>query len=285
MITHHRRHKTVYRSHMMAKNLVQRNHQVTLMTIADQRRFRIKESNWDGVYTVESPDLLWGRLRSGWDLWDIINRIIYLTKDSHPYDLIHCFETRPATIYPGLYFSGKHKIPFLTDWNDWWGRGGIIDELRPRWYRYLFGGFETYFEEAFRTRGAGLTVISTALGDRAMKMGVPPEKICHIPGGAITDLFQPHSKEKCRQHVKFNAHGPILCFSSLDSHLDLELIIRSLIIVSKEFPAVKLIVTGNTDNHVKDLIRILVAIQAGVVDLPVELNFSEVLVNLGVPKP
>ena len=98
----------------MAKYLVQNGHNVTLMLIADKRKFGIKESEWDGVHIIETPDLLWGRLRSGWDLWDLLNRIGYLNNDKGPYDLVHCFETRPATIYPALQYCQKHKIP-LSD--------------------------------------------------------------------------------------------------------------------------------------------------------------------------
>ena len=98
MINHHRRLKSHARSHAMAKYLVQRGHKVSLIAIADHRKVGIVESEWDGVRMIETPDLLWGRLRSGWDPWDLLNRLIYLGQDKGPYDLVHCFETRPATM-------------------------------------------------------------------------------------------------------------------------------------------------------------------------------------------
>ena len=131
MVTHHRRFKSRPRSHAMAKHLVQRGHKVTLIVIADQRKFGVVNSEWDGVQVIETPDLLWGQLRSGWDPWDLLNRILYLSHNHEHFDLIHCFETRPATIYPALLYSRRHDIPLVTDWNDWWGRGGLIDEVRP----------------------------------------------------------------------------------------------------------------------------------------------------------
>src|SRR3990172_1332446 len=168
MITHHRRMKADARPHAMARELVGRGHRVTLIVTADRRRARVIGSEWDGVRVIETPDLLWVRLRSGWDPWSLLNRAVFLRRDEWVYDIAHCFETRPATIYPALVYSSANNLPIVTDWNDWWGRGGIIDELRPKWYRFLFGGVETYYEEAFRTRGAGLTVISTALVQRAV---------------------------------------------------------------------------------------------------------------------
>jgi glycosyltransferase involved in cell wall biosynthesis len=250
MITHHRRQRSLARSHAMANFLVQRGHRVSLMVIAERRKIGFVESEWEGVDIIESPDLLWGRLRSGWDPWDFINRLIYLSKDKGPYDLVHCFETRPITIYPALLYCRRHKLPLVTDWNDWWGRGGLIELLRPRWYRILFGGVETYYEEAFRKKGIGLTVISSALARRAISLGVPFQQILHLPGGTFPAFFQQREKEACRNRVGLPLSTPILGFSSADSHLDLDIVIKALKIVAERFPTVKLLITGKTDGSI-----------------------------------
>lgn len=255
MITHHRRMKAYARPHAMARHLVNRGHKVTLIVTADRRKSGVVESQWDSVRIVETPDLLWGRLRSGWDLWCLIMRIRYLSREKRAYDIVHCFETRPATIYPALLYCAKHNLPMVTDWNDWWGRGGIIEDVRPRWYRILFGPIETYYEEAFRSRGAGLTVISTALAQRAIGLGVSAEWILNLPGGASTELFQARSKEECRRHVGLDSSSPVLGFSSLDSHLDMELVMKALKIVANKYPSVRLVVTGNAGMRIMDLAK------------------------------
>ena len=245
MITHHRRSRTIYRSHTIARYLVERGHRVTLIVTADRRRFGMVETEWDGVRVIESPDLLWGRLRSGWDLWSLLNRVIHLRSETQSYDLIHCFETRPGTIHPALFFARMHNLPMFSDWNDWFGRGGIIDILRPRWYQLLFGWLETYYEEAFRPHCDGTTVISTALGRRAEKLSIPSDRICYLPGGVIPELYLNRSLEECRTHVGLPLDIPILGFASSDSHLDMEIAFSSLAIVARTFPSVKLIMTGN----------------------------------------
>jgi len=250
MICHHRRHKSYGRSHAMAKNLVRRGHKATLVVIAEHRRFGVEETEWDGVRIIEAPDLLWGKLRSGWDPWDTLNRIIFLSREKAPYNLVHCFETRPATIYPALYYLTNHKIPLVTDWNDWFGRGGIISVLRPNWYQLLMGGVETYYEEAFRKRGAGITVISTALAKRAAALGIPEEKICHISGGTEPDRFPARTKEECRRRMGLPLDAPIICFSSGDSHIDLDVVMAAVADVSKTYPSVKLMITGQAGDHV-----------------------------------
>ena len=255
MISHHRRFRVYARSHAMGKELVRRGHKVTLVVVADRRKAGIVASDWDGVRVVETPDLLWGRLRSGWDPWNLLNRRLFLGREKASYDLIHCFETRPVTIYPALFYRKHHPAPLLTDWNDWWGRGGVIDEFRPRWYRSLFGPIETYYEEAFRTRADGLTVISTALRDRAIRMGVPPETICYIPGGVFPEQFPHRTIAECREKVGVPSSDLLLGYSSIDSHAEMETMMRVLSMVAGRFPAVKLLVTGKTGRDVVDMAR------------------------------
>jgi glycosyltransferase involved in cell wall biosynthesis len=255
MIGHHRKYRNTTRAQVIAKHLVQRGHRITLLVTANHRRVGIVESEWDGVKVIEAPHLLWGRLRSGWDPWNVIWRIRYLRRDKSPYDLVHCFETRPATIYPALYYCSRNHKVFLTDWIDWIGRGGLITVNRPRWYGPLFGGIETYFEEAFRARAAGLTVIASALAQRAINLGVQPDRICHLPGGTLPDLFLPRSREECRQKFGLPLGDPIIGFSSSDTHIDLEIIMAALAIVAKKFPTIKLMMTGQVKKAVLDLAR------------------------------
>jgi glycosyltransferase involved in cell wall biosynthesis len=279
MITHHRKYRTSGRSLIMAKHLVDRGHHVTLCVTADTRRFGTVSTLNGALRIVEFPDLLWGKLRSGWDLWSYINRDIYLSRYQEPCDLIHCFETRPNSIYPALHFSHHRNIPLITDWNDWFGRGGLIEVLRPRWYKILLGGFETYFEEAYRKQADGLTVISTALADRAIRLGVSPDKICRITGGASPEIYPYRSKNECRNHMSYALDWPILGFCSSDSYLDTEIIIYSLAILRKKYPHIRLILTGDVKRSIIDTAR-----QAGVEEnliLPGYLPIKELSWCLG----
>jgi glycosyltransferase involved in cell wall biosynthesis len=256
MLTHKSPFGAGQRSLAMAKELVKRGHDVTVFLISKKNRTGFVESDLDGVHAVETPDMLWGRLRSGWDPWNIINRIFYLHKKKKEFNLIHCFETRPATIYPALNYSHKHRVPIITDWNDWWGRDGLIEVNRPSWYsKSLFSSIEVYYEEAFRPRTAGLTTISTALRKRAIKLGVDPERICYVPGGAFTKIYPVLEKNDCRRRTNFPLKIPILGFCSADSHLDLEIVMASLVIIKQQFPQIKLIITGKTKPVISHMVE------------------------------
>lgn len=253
MISHSRRFKIHVRGYAMARHLVERGHHVTIVVTADHRRLGIVEADWDGVWTVETPDLLWGRLRSGWDPWNTLNRVLYLRAEKRRYDLIHCLETRPATIYPALFFKSRHHLPIITDWIDWWGRGGIIDEFRPGWYRVLFGRIETYYEEAFRARAEGLTVISTALAKRAMGLGVEPVRILYLPTGSWPERFSVPDSAACRRRIGLDVTRPIIGYSSLDTHFDLALMIEALAQIVHQYPDTQLLITGNPPKAISEL--------------------------------
>jgi glycosyltransferase involved in cell wall biosynthesis len=254
MIAHKYKNASGPRSHAMARQLVLRGHKVTQVIIAEKKKTGFNEYDWDGVHIVETPDLLWGKMRSGWDPWSVLNRINYFRKDHEPYNLIHCFETRPATIYPALYLQHKRKIPLITDWNDWWGHHGLIDVNRPFLYRLLFGWIETYYEEAFRSNAAGLSVIAKGLETRAIGLGVNPDRICHIPGGASLEFFPIRSAEESRRLSNLPLTDPVLGFCSADSHLDMEIVMASLVHVIKKYPKTKLIITGKVKKDVHKLV-------------------------------
>jgi|SRR5678815_4501951 glycosyltransferase involved in cell wall biosynthesis len=241
-LTHHRRFKTFLRSGAMARELVKRGHEVTLICISDQARFVRKESLVDGVRYVETPDLLPAKLRSGWDPWNAFRRWLYL--GNKRYDLVHAFETRPASIYPLLAHLRHNPTPLVIDWIDWWGRGGLISELRPRWYQTLFGGLETYFEEHFRGLADSTTVISRALAERARKLGVKEGTTYWIPDGASTDRFHPINKLRHRAAYSLAEDHFVLGFSALDVTFDGDLVLEALKRITLAHPKTVLITTG-----------------------------------------
>lgn len=242
------------RPHAMARQLVSRGHQVTLLLVSENSHWHFQEYLWDGVRAVETPHMSYGRLRYGWDPWNTLSRTVFLNRETQEYDLIHCFETRPANIHPAQWFSHKVHIPIITDWNDWYGRQGLVETNRPWWYHLLnFKTIETYYEENYRPKAAGLTAISSALAQRAVDLGVTPERICLIPGGAFLDWFILRTKEECRKRMGFADDIPILGFSSSDSHFDMEIIMAALARTVRKFPAVKLIVTGKAHPGIHQL--------------------------------
>ena len=172
---------TFYRAMGFARYLVKRGHQVTfLLTSLEQKRNFVEEIV-DGVHLVQAPSLLSGKLRSGWDPFEINRRINWLKNKE--FDIVHGFESRPTVIYPALSASRNQNTKLLLDWCDWLGKGGLVEE-RPKSTRLILSPVETYYEENFRLRADGTTVINTTLEQRAISLGVLPKTIHWLPNGA-----------------------------------------------------------------------------------------------------
>ena len=236
---------TSHRSVNFGKYLAEAGHHVTHISISPNLRFKYRTGMFEGMKTIETPDLFWGRGRTGWDPWDTLFRIFKMNFNQMAHmDIVHGFECRPVTIFPILFQKlRKKEIIFISDWEDWWGRGGLIDENRPRWYRYSLGPVETYFEEAFRTKANGVTVISSALEERAVKLGVNRKEICKIPGGVHIDLFKPIPMQEARDELGLSRQIKIAIFSA-QVLIDLELILSAFSNVCQSFPDSLLLLTG-----------------------------------------
>jgi len=173
---------TYWRALPLGQELVNRGHAVTLLVTSRDRRVGFKTRTDDGVTVVETPDLLPGSLRSGWDLWNVLSRIGWLR--GRAVDLVHAFEGRPVAFLPALYLQRAGKgIPLVLDWCDWFGRGGSVEERPNPLLRAVLRPVETFFEETSRPRADGTTVISTVLRQKAIDLGVPSERILLLPNG------------------------------------------------------------------------------------------------------
>lgn len=233
---------TFYRAYHFARQMTRRGHEVTLLTISPHRRFGFRETHTDNIHLVETPDWLWGRGRTGWDAWDIIQRLQYVRHTK--WDLIHAFDSRPVVILPALVAQHK-RVPLVLDWADWWGRGGTIEErnLGPV-VQYLVGPIETFFEEHFRTAAQSTTVITSALKQRAIHLGVPAKSITQIPQGSDVELIQPLPKAECRRALGLPEAGLFIGHVGALLKNDAQLLFRAFAFV-RETQKCQLLLIGN----------------------------------------
>lgn len=192
---------TFFRAFYIARALQGRGHRCTVLTISKANRLRANIYERDGVRVVESPDLLPGIGRTGWDPWDTLWRMGWLWRHRQEFDLIYAFDSRPAVILPALFLKRVAGLPLIYDWCDWWGRGGLASERGYGLVDRLMGPVETWFEERFRTAADLTTVISTRLRDRAAGLGVDPNTIHLIPQGCEPEKFAPGDRTAARARL------------------------------------------------------------------------------------
>src|SRR5205814_1337165 len=112
---------TFYRAFYLGRELVDRGHEVTVATISAGRVLSPREHTIEGVRVVETPDWGVGLARTGWDPWDAAWRCGRFRGGA--FDVVHGFDCRPVVLAPSLFLRRSGRIPWVSDWADWWGRG------------------------------------------------------------------------------------------------------------------------------------------------------------------
>jgi len=243
---------TFFRAFHFSRCLARRGHRVTLVTVSPGNLWRFRTENLDGVEVLESPDLLPGRGRTGWDPYDTLRRILHLLKHED-FQLVHGFDCRPVVIFPALAIHRAKGVPFVSDWADWWGRGGIVEE-RSRLMRWSMGPVETFFEEHFRPAADGITVTSRALRDRAVALGIPGERVRYLPSGCDVENIRPLPKRQMRRELGLPEKARILVYIGFINY-DLDCLVRAFPLVQERFPDTLLLMVGQRHPITRRLCR------------------------------
>jgi glycosyltransferase involved in cell wall biosynthesis len=247
---------TYWRALGFAEALSRQGYEVTLLAVAANRKRGFVEREVNGVKLVETPDLL---PSSGYDLWDALNRIAWVKR--RPFDLIHAFETRPVNIFPALYGRKRYNIPLLTDWCDWFGRGGSVEQ-RSNWLlRTILRPIETFFEERFRPGAAGTTVINNILRQKALALGIPAERLLLLPNGANVNDIRPQPKERVRAKLGLPADAIILGYTGTLFAEDARLMAAAFDAIQAKLPQARLLLIGYTNFPVEEMVKVKAAVQ------------------------
>jgi glycosyltransferase involved in cell wall biosynthesis len=244
---------TYWRALALGQELATRGHQVTLLAISPQRRRGFKSHSTGGVTVVETPDLMPGSLRSGWDPWDALCRVGWLR--SRTFDLVHTFENRPVAWLPALHLHRKQRIPLLSDWCDWFGRGGSVEERPNPLLRGLLRPVETFFEEVPRRRADGVTVINRVLHQKAVTLGVPPDRILLLPNGSNVRDIVPGDRAAARGRLGLPADVKLVAYTGAIFWRDARLLAAAFDRVHQARPDARLLMVGYCNVAVEELVQ------------------------------
>ncbi len=238
-LNHNYRHMATFnRAMQMAEAMVRRGHQVTVMTVSREHRYRPAWSIVNGVNLGEMPNL--GQNNSGEGYGPIDNLLRCGHALFHRYDIVHMFDHKPNASFAGFTTGRLRGARPIADWADWWGGPGGINDV-PRRRVPAVGRFEAYWEIESKRRAEGVVTISTVLQQRAIDVGVPPERVICIPNGAETNLIRCLPIEQARQHCGVPPGRRIVGFLGM-SQGDLEIVMNAL----QQLPEVWLMVVGPT---------------------------------------
>jgi glycosyltransferase involved in cell wall biosynthesis len=158
--------------------MVRLGHSATIFCTSKTARVRasVHERFADGVRIVEAPDLLWGKLRQGVDLWNALWRCRQLAREhrKQPFDVVHAVDCRPTVIAPALYARKRLGVPLVLAW---WDLFGSDSKRFGNLYARTVGRVEGWLETSFRHYADGSVAISNALAERLAGLGIPRESI------------------------------------------------------------------------------------------------------------
>lgn len=209
---------TYLRSFYFSRELARAGHHVTMATVSRTSRFRPLISykrDWIGESSQPRGDGPWVRLiegpswgnrllpGSGWGPLDIWGRIRELAFGN--YDAVFGFEYQPNVSCPVYFTQRRSHYAFYSDWCDWFA--GSSNKFRG-WK--VAHRIDSYWEEKIRFRAARVSVTSKVLRDRALSIGIPAEKVVHIPNGAPTDYIVPLNATEARVGFRLPGEAPIL---------------------------------------------------------------------------
>ena len=130
------------------------------------------------------------------------------------------------------------------DWCDWFGKGGSVEERPNLMVRSMLRPVETYYEDHFRTRAAGTTVINSVLRQRAIELGVPPRTIFDLPNGSDVDQLKPIAQTEARQALNWPPDVPVIGYIGAIFERDAALMVQAFDRVVAQEPCARLLLAG-----------------------------------------
>lgn len=244
---------TYYRAYGFGKHLAERGHKITLVTTSNNSHFLLKQKDYHRYFReIQSPDLFSGSLRSGWDPWNTLIRLLYLRNKK--YDIVHTFESRPTVIYPALRMKSYGSLLFM-DWSDWFGKGGSVEERPNPIIRTILRPVETYFEESFRTLADGSTVICNTLKQKLLDLGVSNSNIIKLHNGVDINPNIPIRKDIARIQLNLPIKKPIIGWLGVSFYKDAVLMAKSFDKLTDLMPDFKIIIIGYFNHDLRKMVK------------------------------
>ena len=231
---------TFFRAYHLAREMVRLGHEVDVWTVSRHLQPLGDRYERCGVRIWETPRW-WsvGGHDGGYAPIDILIRTLRVPFGH--WDIIHAFDHRPNVSVP--WYTKRllrRDSLFCADWCDWWTAGGITTSRRRfSWIDRL----EQRLEEGSKRSADRVTVISGVLRDRAVSVGVSPERLEFLPSGADVDGIPMLDAKQCREAIGLRGDDPVLCFVGY-SLWDIELISDAFSRVLEVIPSCQLLIVG-----------------------------------------
>lgn len=130
--------------------------------------------------------------------FNAISSIISKTNVLHVFDAL--FPQNAISIILSKIKPKKIRPLVFVDWDDWWGRGGILNVFHKE-IGSIFIRFLTFMEEKIPLYSDAVTVTCETLKKRALSVGVKPERIFILPNGTSIESINYVDAQTARKLV------------------------------------------------------------------------------------
>jgi glycosyltransferase involved in cell wall biosynthesis len=179
-----------------------------------------------------------------------LNAYVGLSK----FDIVHssnvgCPTTAlPVPAYKIIQALRLRDYKIFVDWDDTWGRDGL---MRFTHRGKIMEMMATILEEKVPLCADHVTVVSETIRQRALSVGIKPEKITQIPNGANVEGIKPQPMLQARKRLGLPNDKKILCFVG-SMLMSFDLLLRTLQIVIRRFPNTSLLLVSPLKaNHLR----------------------------------
>lgn len=236
---------TYLRAFFLGNELVKLGHDVTILAGCNTEK-RTHEHTENGLKIVTFPRLINRFFLSGWNLDELIHRLLWVKR--HDFNLVHAFECRPTTYFPARQLQNRGAA-FFTDWADWLGKGGSVEERPDGIGKQVLRIFETHFENKRFQNSDGITAICSTLFEESINRGYPSNKVLLLPNGMGNPYLQSFSMQDARTKTGLPQEGLIIGYLGSGFRIDMELMYSAFNVLKKKTGDGILLHIGRSNYH------------------------------------
>lgn len=241
------------RSFSLAKKLVKLGHTVTLLASNKKPGLFERKTKRHGVVVIEIACPLPHRIRhNGTSPFQTIGRTVHVLR--HRYDVVHGFGHRPSVFIPAFIHKFLYRRPYVADWADLWGWGGLGSYRGGLWGTTV-GWLDDILEKFVYRNSDGVSVISRDLFQRARRFGVLQSHTAIVPPGSSVDEIVPLSKATQRKKYGFSIRDHILVYVG-NAPYDARLLGKVIVEVMTQDDRARAIIIGRHMEEFDSVVRI-----------------------------
>ena len=199
----------------LAVGLAKQGHNVTILTTNPKYSFFTRKTITNNVNIIILPEIIPARIAGlGFGFLSLLLKVFHVV--FHKYDVVQSDNGhRPLGGIPCRVHKKLHNSLYVSEWYDWYGKGGQYD-TKKKIFKLLLGWYELKYEIKDKKVADGVVVLSEVLRERAEQIK-SPDRIVKIHGGADV-LSIPFLKNNSILKLKYGLSTDTLTFGYITSN-------------------------------------------------------------------